>query len=252
MILVLGDTHVDLNNVKLWLEYCVNHGIKTIFQVGDFGHYPNIPDLAFFIKAVSDYATELGVTIYFVHGNHDNIQDLTYNYGGGLTVEEIAPSIFWTPTGVPFELEGVRMMAVGGAWSIDGWKNIPNVDYFPEETLTYADVHKACSTSRIEVLFCHDCPSSVDLNIDMHDEASNNRENLQVIVDEVCPKILFHGHYHFRHDTVIYNKRKARIEVHGLAGNKELPCDQAVIFYPEDMKVVSYEEFNRSWRLNNG
>ena len=213
--LVLGDTHGNLRNFQQWIDYCVFYDIRLIFQVGDFGYFPNLSDYDQFVPDLNKYASARNIKIMFVHGNHDDLSDL-YNghgrYGNGKVIQ-IASNVYWTPTGVPFDIEDLHCMSVGGAYSIDQHMRTAGIDYFPEETLTWGDVEQCCiHPEKFDIIFSHDCPSEVDLDIDLIPGADSNRHQLQAIVEHCKPKWLFHGHYHHFHDTVMkIGKNKTRV-----------------------------------------
>ena len=236
-ILTLGDTHADFQNLKNWVTYCSLNGIHVIVQVGDFGRFPRLPEYASFVPDISKYAAEKNVCIYFVHGNHDDLHSLFQENGryNGDTLAYIDSNVVWCPTGVPFMIGGLNCTAIGGAYSIDQHSRIEGVDWFPEEMLNYSDGLKCTSLENIDVVFSHDCPAEVDLDIDLMSGTDSNRYQLQYIVDHLQPKILFHGHYHMSHDSRMNATRVIGLNCNGRPR-------QAAIFNTIDMSVNVLDE----------
>ena len=243
-ILVLGDTHADYNNLKNWIDYCYLKGIHSIFQVGDFGHFPRLSEYSSFTKDVSLYAKQKNVCIYFVHGNHDGLHSLFNEHGryGNDCLIYLHSHVVWVPTGVPFTLGGLNCAAIGGAYSIDQHSRIAGVDWFPEETLNYSDMLKCDALENVDVLFTHDCPAEVDLDIDLMPGTDSNRYQLQYIVDHLQPKVLFHGHYHMSHDTQMNATRVIGLNCNGRSR-------QAAIFNSADMTVDILNECDLSGKI---
>lgn len=243
-ILILGDTHADFHNLKNWIAYCALKGIHTILQVGDFGYFPRLPEYASFVAETSKYAAEKNVCIYFVHGNHDDLHSLFNDHGryGDEHLIYLASHVVWVPTGVPFKMGNRNCVAIGGAYSIDQHSRIAGVDWFPEETLNYGDGLKCTSLVNIDVIFSHDCPADVDLNIDLMPGTDSNRYQLQYIVDHLQPRILFHGHYHMSHDTRMNATRVIGLNCNGRPR-------QAAIFNTMDMTVNILDECDLSGKI---
>jgi hypothetical protein len=101
-------------------------------------------------------------------------------------------------------------LALGGAYSVDQHKRTEGRDWWPEEVLTEDDAGIAMDGGRVDVMLTHDSPDGTDLGAKLppnpyfpeHLEgAQRHRKLLGRVVDEVCPQVLFHGHYHVEHLT---------------------------------------------------
>lgn len=113
-------------------------------------------------------------------------------------------------------------MALGGAYSIDQIGATPYIDYWPEEELTYADCLNAIEGGPVDVVFTHDapeCPGPLTdflaqtnddwasaygprWHYDIHPRSITHRELINEVVKAVQPRVLIHGHYHYRYTTV--------------------------------------------------
>ncbi len=112
----LGDTHGNLNYVKWYID---NRKIRNtdIIHVGDFG-------VGFLCETKElDYLGHLnkflrlkGITLYVFRGNHDNPNYFNGEFFDG---EKALTNIKFCPDYTVLELEGKRILGVGGATSID-------------------------------------------------------------------------------------------------------------------------------------
>lgn len=212
-VLVAGDTHGNVEHFQYLADQAVNHGCQAIVQVGDWGYtWPGREHER--VAAVQGMLRRAGLTLFWLDGNHDNFTHL--DYIGALDADEpvvIADDITYLPRGCVWEWSGVRFMSLGGAVSIDKARRIPGLSWWPEETLTLAQVEKAKARGPVDVMLCHDAPSGVrslqrylnrmteEFRVPYKiDEASEaNRALVREVADAVRPALLIHGHYHHRY-----------------------------------------------------
>lgn len=113
------------------------------------------------------------------------------------------------------------MVALGGAYSLDQVYRSPYVSWWPQETISVAEATKCVADGPVDVMFTHDCPAGIDMpfhfSLPEHVEraADQHRDLLRGVVDDVKPKVLYHGHYHRRYDDVLEGE-DYRTQVHGL------------------------------------
>ncbi len=197
--LIFGDSHGNLNNIYNVLDYAETRGCRILLSVGDFGYWPHDVDGVAFLYYVSKALTERDMEIHFVKGNHDN-----HEYLDGYPkdqIAEVSPRIYFHPNMTTWQWGGYTFCAVGGAYSIDGWKRTFGKDKWPNEEITNADIYSSPGV-KADIIISHDCPESVDID----DYLDNKRDpmtyghrcKLQSIVDEIKPKYVIHGHYHER------------------------------------------------------
>lgn len=226
-ILMLGDTHGDRGAIKYAHEICKSEGINTVMQVGDFGYWPGEHGHDTFTEYVSRKATPLGVTWYWLDGNHENFDALEKNVDMtsrvpvsirvGFGYQELDfPNVFYCPRGSTWIWDGVTFMAMGGAYSVDKEYRTPHVSWWPQERITLDDVDRAKKTDKVDVLLCHDAPEGACPIIGQGSDGAvgwgykagalsqANRLMLGEVIDAVNPKTIIHGHMHHRYDAQLF------------------------------------------------
>lgn len=206
--ILAGDWHGSKYQAGKVVERAIQSNAKVIFQLGDFGIWD--VDMQF-PRRLNNLLQDSGITLYFVDGNHENFP-LLYTF----PIEEdgtrkIASNIFHLPRGFRFEMAGLRVMALGGAASIDLNFREEGESWWSEESLTDADIRKAVEGGKVDVMLCHDSPEGAPNSIcdDIQGQlgalnyfgsgleyCTAHRKLLAQVTNEVTPAVLFHGHYH--------------------------------------------------------
>jgi hypothetical protein len=234
-ILVCGDIHGDIWNVKEIFRLAIKGNCSRIHCVGDFGYFPNLEECLEFLRYVSFAGIDSGIHFSFTDGNHENhhfLRDLFESRKSESIF--VLPGIEWFWRGKYFE----NCLSIGGAYSIDKEYRTLGVDWFENEMISYSDFNR-CS-SEAEIIFSHDCPLGVDLGFPVnHFSTISNRKMLLEICKVVKPKILIHGHYHkhYWHDLKM---EYGNLRVIGLDCNDGEISDQCLVL--EENRVFWYEE----------
>lgn len=205
-VLLVGDVH---GNDRFFARVCAKAremDCEGLIQLGDFGYWEHYPQGEGFLKWCQRQLREKDLWCHWLDGNHENHPKLWETYGYDVTqLSEVRPGLYYMPRGYRFELDGVRCMAIGGAYSIDKAARTPGRSWWPEETIREQDVEAAVAGGKVDIVFSHDCPWGVDIPIlraqqkDVFPESRRNRQELTKIVKAVEPKVLIHGHYHHRY-----------------------------------------------------
>jgi predicted phosphodiesterase len=215
--MLLGDTHGKTAELKGPLRRAKKDGVEAIVQVGDFGFIWRDDNR---LDRVVNFRSQIyEVPIYFLDGNHedhDRMEEMNATHDAERFVE-VANNIFYLPRGFAWEWDGVRFMSVGGAVSTDvepsfGWPGRTlGFDWFPQERISYRDVDRAISKGKVDVLLSHDVAEippvlgeklqRMDFRLDR--ETRSNRMALRAIAEEVQPKLMVHGHYHYRYNDLL-------------------------------------------------
>lgn len=214
-VLVSGDIHGNLTQVAYLREVLQTEPVDAVVAVGDTGYLWHRE----FIAALQELATLFGIAVFWCDGNHDDhtmIARLMAALGADWTAPvqlwpDAAPDVWYVPRGCVVDFEGVRAMFVGGAISVDRTARRDFIEHWPEEALTYAQVYTASGNGPVDVLFSHDVPADTEpIERRLHvvgattiDRAArSNRLALRSIVESVRPRLLVHGHYHYRYNGV--------------------------------------------------
>jgi len=233
-LFIAGDTH---GNNSFWDWYLLPraklHAADRIVQCGDFGFWEHAPSGVEYLDLLEQSAAEADLTIYALHGNHDNWSLVMQRYGTDRDDEgfvRVRPHIRYIPQGHVWTWEGTRMRAFGGAYSIDkqwrldleakrnrqalaveehrrsaGRKPKPVIDHtgtvwFPDEEMTDAEFTELmiADCQVLDVVFSHDRPRRAGCGLDLKNEplCLPNQDRLDLALAAHRPQWWFHGHLH--------------------------------------------------------
>lgn len=215
-ILLAGDWHGMLNQGKAAMNRAHDLGISTIIQVGDFGYWGDEATE----RTLNTWETFLerwDITLYFIDGNHENFHSLYKDYplDTETGLRPLRKRIIHIPRGYLFTWNDLRILALGGAYSIDRNYRKENVSWWAEEEVTQEDISKslkALNGETVDILLMHDSPAAVPNHITDNVGAQHmagiqfgfnhlyntglHRESLDEVYFVAQPAILIHGHYH--------------------------------------------------------
>lgn len=221
-LMLLGDVHGNTPHLEKAAKMAKRHKVDLIFQLGDFGFVwqtSRIPN-------VNNVLKQFGVPLVWLDGNHENFDMLAKL---GATPQDDKPTkmdefVTYSPRGYVWDFDGVRVMTLGGAFSVDVGSRVHGRSWWPEETITNADVDRACAQGKVDILLAHDAPElpprlshmmetggGINLRTMERegyklDRASrSNRIAVTAVMQEVEPKLLVHGHMHFRYNDTLAN-----------------------------------------------
>lgn len=212
--LITGDTHgqVEMRLSELADLY---KGIipeeTAMIILGDAGinYYLNKTDLKH-KRQISAY----GIAIYCVRGNHEerpqNINNMIYCYDeevhGSVAYEIGFPLIRYLLDGQTYNINGYRVLVIGGAYSIDKYYRLQNGwQWFPDEQLTQVEMERITQNvqgQEFDFVFTHTCPLAwepVDLFLRGIDQSLVEKD-MEIWLNELKEKIQWNvwcfGHYH--------------------------------------------------------
>lgn len=216
-----GDWHANARWGVHAIEYAASSGADIIVHLGDYGY----EFTAQFRSQVERALTEAGLELWFVDGNHERFPKLLNYPLQPDGRRRVTGQVFHLPRGFRWEWDGVRFLALGGAYSIDRKWRVPHVSWWPEEEITHQQVADCIAGGPADVLVSHDCPTGVDIPglsetahlwppLDLI-RAENHRLQLRRVTDVVQPRWIWHGHYH-RQYSATADLGYGPVEVRGL------------------------------------
>lgn len=174
MIYLTGDTHGEIARFQqLYRQgeryFTVN---DTLLVTGDFG-YVCAPDGEHFNRAKWNFLDDLAArpyTIAFCDGNHEDFAALkeypVAEWNGGL-VHVIRPNILHLMRGQCYTIEGKTFLALGGAYSIDGYTRTRGGNWFPEDEVYSPEDYKTTAATlkrignKVDYVISHTCPAEI-------------------------------------------------------------------------------------------
>lgn len=223
-VLMLGDTHGNLQVIEDALYYAVEYDCEKVIQLGDFGigDWGTPGRNKLFIDLIEQVIERTDIPLYFIDGNHDD-HDIIDSWGfvpNAQGHKEIANNLFYIPRGTVWEWEDRVWQGLGGAYSIDKSMRVPGVSWWEQETPTFRQIQDAVDNAaglEVDFLLTHDAPVETPWPKQLIpiQESLNVRNDISALVKSVRPKMLFHGHYHMVTDwTMEYDV--GHTKVHGL------------------------------------
>ncbi|QLF83398.1 metallophosphoesterase [Rhodococcus phage NiceHouse] len=219
-VVAAGDWHGNKRYALAAIEHTDKIGCKTIVHTGDFGYHFGTA----FLDDLNKELVKRDMYLYFVDGNHENFHVLyTYEIAEDGT-RPLRDRIIHLPRGFRWVWDDEIWLALGGAVSVDKEWRVPGQEWWSEEQLSFGDVLTA-SRAEADIMITHDCPSGIEIAIiqgnphgfpaNVIREADAHRDTMQLVVNEVKPKLLIHGHYHYKYNDVLIGEDYVT-KVHGL------------------------------------
>lgn len=238
-VIIVGDTHADGNFTANILRAAKLYDVTTIIQLGDFGYTwdkTQLDSITAWLRRDESHR------FYWLDGNHDQhddidtfmegeSKDVPFNMRDTVIGGKVFPkNMYYLPRGCVFEVGSKRLLAMGGAYSIDEAYRTQGLSWWPQETIGGQDIDNAIVNAdmwdSIDIMVTHDMPCVTQMENQMasvgykNDQKSKyNRINLSRIVDHVRPQELYHGHMHRRYDEVYETPQGWQVQVHGVGAN---------------------------------
>ncbi len=213
-LLVGGDTHGNLNHCLYLIGVAQEQGLSDIYQAGDFGFWEHTFKGEKFLDTLNINLQLARKNWYWLDGNHENLELLYAKYDADNDgVHQIRSNIFHMGRGHIKEIDGKNVMFLGGADSVDKRHRTLFVDYWREEHITQKQAFDAVDAAErrgVDILLLHDAPEgnytigrrfpAGDHDYWDLEDSLKHRQLLTEIVLQIKPKVIIHGHYHYRYE----------------------------------------------------
>lgn len=211
MIYITGDTHGDFRRI---FDFCMRFETSVddiMIILGDAGI--NFSG-GFKDQAKKDYIAAMPITLFCIHGNHEQRPFTIPSYeemewhGGIAYVEKEYSNILFAKDGEIFNLDGLKTVVIGGAYSID---KMMRIDYGwgwwddeqpSEEIKKYVEQQLDKRDWKVDVVLSHTTPLKYEpvevflSGIDQSRVDKSTEEWLDGIEDRLEYKKWYCGHYH--------------------------------------------------------
>ena len=212
MIYITGDTHGDPLRFK---NHCMGDEKWSeqdyLLVCGDFGYlFHNHSAEQEFL----DFLETKPYTICFCDGNHENFHAI-YAYPqelwNGGSVHRIRKNIFHLMRGEIYCIDGLKIFAMGGAYSIDRYVRTLNRSYWEEEIPTSAEYRTAtrnlaAHNYEVDLIITHTAPREIIRRMGKYPDAHDMELTgfLEWVMYDVKFKQWYFGHWHI--DQTIHEK----------------------------------------------
>jgi Icc-related predicted phosphoesterase len=200
--ILLGDLHGDIHIINSVIEEIQKSGKynpKFVLQAGDFGMYKDIPEFMEYVAGKFGFL----LPVYAVHGNHEQefiarqfMSELGYIFPNFKVFKE---------GGELITVEGVTILGIGGARSINFPQRIHDYKFDPDDYLIgELKANLKLEGRPLDVLLTHEAPYDVglthNLRVTLYYGLDPNRvlgdQTLRGVADRMCPKVQINGHHH--------------------------------------------------------
>lgn len=212
MLYITGDIHGSLERIDEIKNFCIVSKTTTddcMFILGDVGinYYRNKKDIY-----RKEKMSEIPVTFVCIRGNHEirpqNIPSYVEKemFGGTVYVEPAYPNIIFLQDGGEYEIQGKKILAIGGAYSVDkDYRLMNGWNWFPDEQLTETErdeIFRKIRGNRYDIVMTHTCPfewQPTELFLSVVDQSKVDKTT-EIWLGEIKNSITFDkwyfGHFH--------------------------------------------------------
>jgi len=209
MTYITGDTHGSFSRIKAFCEEYGTTAEDVMIILGDAGinYFRGAKD-----SKLKYTLTKLPITLLCIHGNHEirphripSYDKIQWN-GGMVYHENLYPNILFAVDGEIYNLDGLRCIAIGGAYSIDknyrimmgyGWWE----DEQPSEEIMQK-TEKILTEHSVDTILSHTCPLKYEplevflSGVDQSKVDKSTEEWLDKIEESTRYQRWYCGHYH--------------------------------------------------------
>lgn len=220
MIYLTGDTHGEFERIALFCNRMKTTKDDIMIILGDAGinFYGGWRD-----QHKKEYLSKLPITFLCIHGNHEQRPATIATYtekewrGGCVYAEEQYPDLLFAKDGEVYDLNGKRVIAIGGAFSIDWMMRIPGRSWWPdehpsEEIKARVEEQLQRFNWKMDIVLSHTVPLSYEPvevfipGIDQTKIDKSTEQWLDAIERRLTYEKWYAGHYHTA-------KKKERIQI---------------------------------------
>lgn len=209
MVYFTGDIHGAIDSIDQFNRKVHPTKDDVIVLLGDVGanYYRGRRD-----ERLKEYLNQIGPVFLCIHGNHEirptNIPgytELQWN-GGVVWAQPEYPNLLFARDGEIFELNGLRYLVIGGAYSVDKFYRIRNGwGWWPDEQPSdeiKAYVERQIQEKPFDIILSHTCPFKYEPTemflggIDQSTVDDSTEGWLDHIEDSIQYRAWFCGHWH--------------------------------------------------------
>lgn len=208
---ITGDLHRDVDRLRLLLEKVEMNQDDIVIILGDagFNYYLDKRD-----DALKQEAQDLNVTLFMIHGNHEQRPYLIDTYqekiwhNGIVYYQEAYPNLLFAKDGEIYEFNGKNYLVIGGGYSVDKQiRLLRNYPYFESELPT--DEVKQFIWEKLEKInwqvhgiFTHVAPLTDEPTWAFLSGVDQSKvdKSLEIFLEKIKNKLTYQvwyaGHYH--------------------------------------------------------
>lgn len=211
MIYITGDTHGNFDHVEYFCKCHQTNTDDVLIILGDAGINYSSPK---FDKKIKEQLSQLPITIFAIHGNHEQRPFTIPSYQeklwkeGTVYYEPEFPTILFAKDGEIFDFDGNKTIVIGGAYSVDKeYRLIRGLKWWEDEQpsdeiKSYVESQLDRVNWNIDVVLSHTTPlkyEPVEVFLPFIDQSTvdkSTEEWLDKIENKLAYRKWYSGHYH--------------------------------------------------------
>ena len=214
-IYLTGDTHREFHRIQQFCERMETTTDDIMIILGDAGinYYCDHRD-----NNLKNELADLPITLFCIHGNHEERPYLTGNYeekewhGAIAYIEEAYPNLIFAKDGEIYDFNGKKAIAIGGAYSIDKYYRLSHGEAWfeseqaDEEIMRYVEAQLDACDWQVDYVLTHTVPIECEPvwafipGFDLSRVDKSMEKWLQQIMDNLEFEKWYAGHYHVESD----------------------------------------------------
>lgn len=218
MIFLIGDTHRRKDVEKLLnIDFLVKDDYVII--LGDCGIVLDDID-----TLLLDELSKKPFNILFIDGNHEGyeiLNNLPIEEWNGGKVHKLSDNIYHLLRGEIFTIEDKKILAFGGAETLDKLEKIEGINWWKDEVPSFEEMTNCMNNLKkydfnVDYILTHDCRTSTlyelcKLNSNFKSYPNIFNDFLESIYQKTNFKHWYFGHYHLdlkctKKETTVFNK----------------------------------------------
>ena len=230
---ITGDCHGDFEKIEFFCRYHETTPDDCMIILGDAGINFCMDHRDEELKNALD---KMPLTFLCVHGNHEerpyNISSYRTKvwHGGLVYYEDAHPTILFAKDGEMYEMNGKKVIAIGGAYSGDkAFRIMLGLPWFPDEQPSkeikkYVEAQLDKQQWTVDYVLSHTCPMVYEPRekyqnlVDAKTIDKSTEQWLDQIAKKLAYKCWYFGHYH---DNVAYDDAELLYEEIKELGEKD-------------------------------
>ena len=204
MIFITGDTHREFSRL-----YSIYGEDNTLIILGDAGINFCLNEKDIMLK---EHLSKFNIKLFCIRGNHEERPEniSTYKeremFDGKVFMEDAYPNLIFAKDGEVYNIDGNRVLVIGGAYSVDRDYRIRNgYNWFKDEQLTKEEMDRILDKVKgehFDIVLSHTCPHKyvpTEVFLKGLDQSSVDK-TMERFLDKVEESISYDkwycGHYH--------------------------------------------------------
>ena len=205
MIYITGDTHRSFS--RLYTLYGTSNDMLIVLGDASINYFLDESDIE-----LKDYLNSFNIKLFCIRGNHEERPEniSTYKevemFGGKVYIEEEFPNLIFAKDGEIYNIDGNRVLVIGGAYSVDKGYRIRNkIPWFSDEQLMDDEmlaILDKVEGQHFDIVLTHTCPQKYEPTevflpgLDQSTVDKSMERYLDTVEESITYDKWYCGHYH--------------------------------------------------------